>query len=205
MPVLVAICRSDNPHSNFSLKSFRINTVIDGNTNQVIDNAIPVGSGAPTPLGCDVFTNCTNNGSDPFAAAINKETNTLYVAAWGNAEVVAIDGKNNKVIKTFPVGSGSPTPTGCYWLPCAVTEGSVPTGIVVNEKTNTIFTANYGDGSISVIDGETNSEVATLSVGSGAPTPAGCTIFRNCSHDGSYPNSVRINENNKSSVCTEHG
>jgi YVTN family beta-propeller protein len=171
-------------------------SVIDGRTNQVIGSPIPVGSGAPIPPGCDVQQNCTNQGSDPFAAVVNEETNTVYVTASGDGSIAVINGRTKQVIKTFPVGSGPATPLGCYFEPCAKTMGSIPAGIALNRKTNTVYVANYGDGSLSVIDAKTNEVVGSpVLVGSGAPKPAGCTIFRICTiTNGAVPNSVRVNE-----------
>ena len=44
--------------------------------------------------------------------------------------------------------------------------GSVPRNVGVNDKTNRAYVANFGSGTVSVIDGSTNTVVATVSVGS---------------------------------------
>jgi YVTN family beta-propeller protein len=43
--------------------------------------------------------------------------------------------------------------------------GSLPTGVGVNSSTNRVYVANYGDNTVSVIDGSTNAVVATVGVG----------------------------------------
>src|SRR3989442_15350729 len=43
--------------------------------------------------------------------------------------------------------------------------GSVPRNVGVNDKTNRAYVANEGSGTVSVIDGCTNTVVATVSVG----------------------------------------
>ncbi|MGH9583494.1 MAG: YncE family protein [Bryobacteraceae bacterium] len=43
--------------------------------------------------------------------------------------------------------------------------GASPGGVAVNPETNTIYVTNTGDGTVSAIDGATNSVTATISVG----------------------------------------
>jgi YVTN family beta-propeller protein len=47
-----------------------------------------------------------------------------------------------------------------------VTVGSGPYGVAVDETTDTIYSANQGSGTVSVIDGATNTVTATVTVGS---------------------------------------
>jgi len=51
--------------------------------------------------------------------------------------------------------------------------GSAPAGIAVDWKTNRIYVANRGDGTVSVINGQTNAVVATIPVGL---RPGGVTV-----------------------------
>ena len=46
-----------------------------------------------------------------------------------------------------------------------ITVGKNPPSVAVNPKTNRIYVANYGDNTVSVIDGKTNSVVNTVKVG----------------------------------------
>lgn len=43
--------------------------------------------------------------------------------------------------------------------------GQTPYGVAVNPETNKIYVANYSPGTVSVIDGSTNTVVSTLAVG----------------------------------------
>ena len=108
-------------------------------------------------LGYEASSLIVLNGSDnslsrmPVGAmhlwgiALDETAGTLYVTQIGNGDVVAIDENSN----TF-------TPIGAGQLPCAV---------AVNEKTNTVYVANYGDDSVTVIDGVKRVAVTTVPVG----------------------------------------
>jgi YVTN family beta-propeller protein len=109
-------------------------------------------------LGYEASSLLVLNGSDnslsrmPVGAvhlwgiALDDTSATLYVTRIGNGDVVAIDENAH----TFtPIGSGQ--------LPCAV---------AVNAKTNTVYVANYGDDSVTVIDGVKRVAVTTVLVGS---------------------------------------
>jgi YVTN family beta-propeller protein len=123
-------------------------TVIDGTTN------------IPTTI---------NVGAFPHGVAVNPVTNKIYVTnQCGNdptcasdGTVSVIDGVSNTVIATVTVESG-------------------PSAVAVNAVTNTIYVANYCgndvscstySGTVSVIDGVSNTVTATVNVGSD-PTAA---------------------------------
>jgi YVTN family beta-propeller protein len=57
-------------------------------------------------------------------------------------------------------GANSPYTT----LP--ITVGSHPYGVAVDATTGTVYAANYGSGTVSVINGATNTVTATVTVGS---------------------------------------
>jgi YVTN family beta-propeller protein len=119
-------------------------TVIDGAT----DNTLSV-----------------NVGYSPYGVAVNSLTNKIYVANWcGNDPSCAsggtlsvIDGVSNTVIAT-------------------VTTGSRPYSVAVNSGTNQIYVPNNcghdvscqtHSGTVTVIDGVSNTVTATVTVGSG--------------------------------------
>ena len=65
--------------------------------------------------------------------------------------------RGQTVVTTIPVGSG-------------------PTAIATNSVTNEVYVSNYGDSTVSVINGGSNTVVATVPVGSG---PEGIGQFVN--------------------------
>lgn len=137
-------------------------SVIDGNTNKVIDT-VEVGT---WPAGIDInkkinkiyVANSHDNtisvidadtndvvktvlvGKGPFAVVVDPVFNRIYVTNQYDNSVSVIDGKTNTVISLIPVGY-------------------CPVGIGVNPTTNKIYVANYDSksNSIAVIDGKTNS------------------------------------------------
>ncbi len=128
-------------------------TVIDGGTN----NTTPV-----------------NAGYSPSTLAVNQVTNRIYVAnqcgsdpnCASDGTVTVIDGVSNTVIATVSVGSD-------------------PFGVAVNSVTNKIYIANYcgndpscvtKSGTVSVIDGVSNTVTATVTIGSGPAPPVVNTL-----------------------------
>ena len=89
-------------------------------------------------------------GSYPFAIGLNMATNKVYVSNSASDSVTVIDGVTNTT-STVPVGSN-------------------PTCIAVNQTTNRIYVMNQAvDGTISVIDGATDTVVDSIFAGS-SPT-----------------------------------
>ena len=103
-------------------------------------------------------------GSRPLTEALNPVTNKIYVANYcrhdpncvGYGTVTVIDGVSNTVIAT-------------------VTVGSAPFGVALNAATNQIYVANEcgndvscstHSGTVTVIDGVSNTATATITVGS---------------------------------------
>jgi YVTN family beta-propeller protein len=85
----------------------------------------------------------------PKSVAVNPETNKIYVAHQSSfPSLSVIDGNNNHQIlnKSIPVGKG-------------------PLDIAVNSMTNKVYVVNYGDGNVSVIDGETDKWIKDIDVG----------------------------------------
>lgn len=156
-------------------------TVIDGNTNSVIDN-ITV-------------------GRDPRSVAVNSLTNRIYVSAAGNDPgLTVIDGSNNSVLVTlsFPIASASGvavdevfnriyvtvpfinrvfvidgvTNTVTSIIPMHPTHTIHPVAVAVDSASLRAYVSNSGDapnGSlISVIDTSTNTLLEHVVVGTNA-------------------------------------
>lgn len=112
---------------------------IDGNSVTVIDGA--TNQTTPVNLG---------TGIKPYAIDINPVTNKIYVANQAGNSLMVIDGLTNSVT-SVPVGAN-------------------PTAVAVNSVTNQIYVANGGitqGTTVSVIDGATNLQTATVTVGTG--------------------------------------
>jgi YVTN family beta-propeller protein len=135
-------------------------TVIDGVTN----GTTPVSIGAPSS-----------------AIAVDTAANKIYVANAGGSTVSVIDGANltaapiSVAVAASPVAIAINAVTGTIYVGCSngsvfvinganpsgtpatVTVGNNPTAISVNAATNKIYVMNSGDGSVTIIDGTTNS------------------------------------------------
>jgi len=131
-----------NPATNkIYVTNFNSNSVsvIDGTTNTV--------------------TATIDVGAHPNGVAVNSITNKLYVANSGDTTMSVIDGNTDTVSAT-------------------VTVGSDPNDVAVNPLTNMVYVTNYcgtvrtgcnppGQGTVSVIDGATNTVTNTVMVDDG--------------------------------------
>ncbi|MDD5530383.1 MAG: T9SS type A sorting domain-containing protein [bacterium] len=106
------------------------------------------------------------SGLIPWGIAVNSSTKHIYVTNWQSNNVSVIDGDNNSVITTIPVGDQ-------------------PTSIAVNENTNKIYVANENTGTVSVIDGNTNTVIKSIPVG-GMPTEVAVNPNNNRIYVGHY-------------------
>jgi YVTN family beta-propeller protein len=88
-------------------------------------------------------------GDKPRSVAVNPTTNKIYVAhQTSSPSLSVIDENNNYQIlqENIPVGKD-------------------PLDIAINPITNKVYVANYGDNTISVIDGDTNRMKKSITVG----------------------------------------
>jgi YVTN family beta-propeller protein len=173
-PVAIAV----NPVTNriYVANQYSNNvTVIDGYSNSVIATVPvvlrpqvlavnPVTNKIYVALGEDWVTviNGVNNstgwvytgGSDPYAVDINLLTNRIYVANFRNT-VSVIDGASDTLMTNVPIVDKN---------------GAYPylTAIAVNPVSNKIYVAgvNSGDGTVSVIDGTSNTATPVAVAGS---------------------------------------
>jgi YVTN family beta-propeller protein len=83
-------------------------------------------------------------GSNAIDAAINTQTNTLYIANSGSNTVSAFNLSSLAVTATIPVGAS-------------------PRAITINESTNALYTFN-ADGSVSALDANQNNLVSNFPV-----------------------------------------
>lgn len=134
-------------------------------------------------------------GTTPQSLAVNPVTNQIYVADQGSGDVKVIDGGTNTVTATVMAGtspqgvavnpvtnqiyiinSGSSNMTlinGATNVPTTLAVGHTPNAIAVNPVTNRIYVLNAcgadlscnSGGSVTVIDGLTNTVSATVTAG----------------------------------------
>lgn len=106
-----------------------------------------------------VVTATVPAGNAPDAVAVNTVTNKIYVANFLSKNVTVIDGATNSTT--------------------TVSAGVHPVGVAVDEATNKIYVANVGDcgpfgncdshGSVTVIDGATNSTITVIDPNANGP------------------------------------
>jgi YVTN family beta-propeller protein len=84
-------------------------------------------------------------GRHAWALTLNDVTGAIYVARIENADLAAIKPDSSN--------------------PTTLPAGEIPCAIAVNSQANQLYVANYGDNSVSVIDGTTGRKTATVPVG----------------------------------------
>jgi DNA-binding beta-propeller fold protein YncE len=125
--------------------------------------------------GCVSTTPSVPAGDGPVSIAVDQITDTIYVVNSNSNTVSVIDG----------AACNARNISGCSHQPPAVAVGSNPVDVAVNQATDTVYVANWGNGAgatVSVINGRTcNGRVAsgcgrpsaTVTIGTG---PAGVIV-----------------------------
>jgi YVTN family beta-propeller protein len=136
---------NSDPDNNFS-----------GTTVSVIDGAT---CNAHVTSGCGQAPATVTVGNGPNALAVNQSTDTIYVANINDNTVSVINGATCNATIT----------SGCGQNPPVIKVGTGPDGVAVDRATDTIYVANGGDNTVSVINGATCN--ATVSSGCGQDPP----------------------------------
>lgn len=194
-------------------------SVIDGDTNKVI-KTIPLGSGKLAPPGCDDTNNCTT-GAGPYQAAVNPNTNKIYVDNYFDHTISVIDGWSNQQVATIKIGNApygiavntitnriydvdsngiTVTDGRTDTVIATISVGTNPLWVAVNEQTNRIYVANNNDDTVSVIDGRSNKVIDTIAIPPGL-VPARCTD--NCTSYGSAPVALAISRASNTIYVTD--
>lgn len=127
----------NNNYSERTGLAFASISIIDGLTNTLEEHSIYV---AELKLDYDVMDNARD-------IAINPETNTIYVVLFfGN--MYAVDGSRGIVKEKISIGYEK-----------------APHRVSVNEETSMIYVSNFGNQSISIVNGSNNEIVETVQVG----------------------------------------
>jgi YVTN family beta-propeller protein len=140
------------------------NTVYVGNS---ADNTVSVinaaACSATHPAGCDRAWPTIKVGASPFfGLAIDQQTNTLYVTNINDNTVSVI----NAAICNARVASG------CDQTPPTVAAGNGPLPVALDDATHTLYVANQGDDTVSVINAATCNAQNTSGCNQTPPTVA---------------------------------
>ena len=91
-------------------------------------------------------------GAGPDAIAVNRATGTVYVANGGGS---LFPGRGNTVSVINAATCNARRRTGCTRPAATIGVGAGPAGIAVDRATDTVYVANGGAGTVSVINGAT--------------------------------------------------
>jgi YVTN family beta-propeller protein len=130
----------------------------DDNTVSVIDAATCNGRNRS---GCGHAGPTVAAGPTPFGIAVDRRTNTVYVADLGDdaGMVSVINGATCNAITT----------TGCGQRPATATVGRFAFGLLIDRRDHTVYVTNAADNTVSMIDRRTCN--ATNTVGCAQPHP----------------------------------
>ena len=127
-----------------------------------------------TTAGCGKHVKTVNDPLGPDAVAVNAATDTVYAANAGPT------GNGDTVSVINGATCNGSTGTGCGHKPPTIRVGVNPFWDAVDQATDTVYVANYNDGTISVINGATCN--ATVTSGC-AHTPPAVTTGAGASFD----------------------
>jgi Lactonase, 7-bladed beta-propeller len=100
---------------------------------------------AADPGGCSQTPRTTPAGSGPQRIAENPATRTVYVSNEEDSSLSVINAAT----------CNGTHPAGCNQTPPAILVGNGPYPIAVDQRTNTVYVANAGDGTLSMINAAT--------------------------------------------------
>jgi YVTN family beta-propeller protein len=132
---------------------------INDNTVSVINGAT---CNATITSGCGQAPPVIKVGSGPDGVAVDQATDTVYVTNGGGNTVSVINGATCNATIT----------SGCGQTPPTITVGNGPVGIAVDQITHTLYVANAGASTVSVINTVTCTATVTSGCGQTPPTMA---------------------------------
>jgi YVTN family beta-propeller protein len=111
--------------------------------------------------GCNPSPPTITTQLNPYALAVNQATDTLYATN--------LEDSNHNPGNTVSVIDGATcnatVTSGCGNTPPTVTVGTAPHGVAVDQATDTIYVANSGEDTLSVINGKTCNATNTAGCG----------------------------------------
>jgi YVTN family beta-propeller protein len=132
---------------------------INDNTVSVINGAT---CNATVTTGCGQAPPVIKVGSGPDGVAVDQATDTIYVANAGDNTVSVINGATCNAIIT----------SGCGHAPPTIAVGNGPYGVAVDQITHTLYVANAGGSTVSVINAAICNASVTSGCGQNPPTMA---------------------------------
>ena len=142
---------------------YATDTVYVGNGN---DGTVSVINGATCNAshvsGCGQTAPTITVGSGPVDDAVDQRTDTVYVTNLGSNTISVIDGDT----------CNAHNHSGCHRTPPTISVGNFPDGVAIDEATHTVYVANVGDNTVSVINGATCNARVTWGCGQVPPTVA---------------------------------
>jgi DNA-binding beta-propeller fold protein YncE len=102
----------------------------------------PAACNAHTTKGCEHTSPTITVGSGPTPAVVDEATDTIYVGNSNDNTVSVINGAT----------CNSHVHAGCGQTPPTINVGNSPYNMVLDSATHTLYTANYGDGTVSVVN-----------------------------------------------------
>jgi YVTN family beta-propeller protein len=138
-----------------------------------------------THSGCSVRPPTLQVGGGPQAVTVDPSTNTVYTANFNDNTVSVSDADSCNAEVT----------TGCRNAPPAARVGSEPEGLAVDEATHSLYVADLGSNTLSVID----------TTGCDAATTHGCGQRMATVHVGSQPTGLAIDPQTHSLYVTDAG
>jgi DNA-binding beta-propeller fold protein YncE len=158
----------DRSLATFKLSGFASAMAVDPATGAVYVTTLPAGvavidgarCNAETQAGCHKPVKLLGDNRGPDGVDVDVATDTVYVANAGN-------GDGHSVFVFNGATCDGSTVSGCGQQPHTVTVGSGAFWDVVDQRTDTVYVANFNDGTVSVIDGATCN--AHITAGCGQP------------------------------------
>jgi DNA-binding beta-propeller fold protein YncE len=153
----------DRSLATFKLSGFASAMALDPATGTLYVTTLPADvvaidgarCNAETQAGCHKPVKVLADNRGPEGVDVDVATDTVYVANTGN-------GDGHSVFVFNGATCNGSTGSGCGQQPQTVTAGSGAVWDVVDQRTDTVYVANYNDGTVSVIDGATcNAHITT--------------------------------------------